>query len=433
MRTDVYGSEVAVSADAAPLWDDALVAMLRLEDDADERLELVRETDPGFCLGHALAAVLASDGRDAEKAAAALAAARASLDGASPRERSYLAAAEAHVRDGIWRAEPAWRRHNAEFPGDVVAVDPLLTCAYFGARDDAFDAADDVTARMRAAVGDVAPVRELLGWAAHERGRTDEAHAWAESLLVEDARWIGAAHVHAHAFYEANDHAAGARWIDAWSAAQDHQSYAWHLSWHSGLHHLALGDEADLLPRFLREMSVEPPRLSDGAMALWRYQLLGRWPAGADPSGVVAEAARARAQATEMLFSGWVAALGLASVGDAEALRGLAERGATLDWPGAAELLTPFAAALAAWVEGDAAACADLLTPIAPHLDRFGGSVAQVDLLHDTYVAALAAAGRAEQALAYADARDARRPVPVDRRLLRADLRPAPTRGGGTA
>lgn len=432
MRTDVYGSEVAVSADAAALWDDTLVAMMRLEDDADERLELVRRTDPGFCLGHALAAVLASDGGDTERADAALLEARASLDGAGDRERSYLAAAEVHVRDGVWRAEGAWRRHNAEFPGDVVAVEPLLTCAYFGARPGSFDAGDDVTARMRAAVGDIAPVRELLGWSAHERGRTDEAHTWAESLLVEDARWIGAAHVHAHAFYEADDHAAGARWIDAWSSAPDHQSYAWHLSWHAGLHHLALGDEADLLPRFLREMGDGPPRLADGAMALWRYQLLGLWPAGEDPSGVVAATARTRAQATGMLFAGWVAALGLAAVGDAQSLRGLAVTAGTLEWPGAVELLAPLAAALAAWVEGDPATCADLLTPIAPHLDRFGGSVAQVDVLHDTYVAALAAAGRAEQALAYADARDARRPVRVDRRLLRADLRRGPDRAGGT-
>ena len=35
MRTDVYGSDVVVSDAAAPLWDEALRAVFRLDDDAD--------------------------------------------------------------------------------------------------------------------------------------------------------------------------------------------------------------------------------------------------------------------------------------------------------------------------------------------------------------------------------------------------------------
>jgi len=424
VRPDVYGSSVVISDTAAPLWDEALRAAFRLDDDADERRVAVLTADPTFCLGHASAAVVADEIGESNKATAAIEAARACADQASGRERSYLAAAEVQVRDGYWATstEAAWRRHNAEFPGDVLGAEQVLAYAYFGARVGSVEALEDVVSRMRDAVGDVAPVRENLGWSAHEHGRTDEAHAWADSLLDEDPRWIGAAHVHAHAFYEAEDHAAGAAWIDDWFSRPGHQSYAWHLSWHSGLHHLALGDEADLLPRFLREAERESPRLGDIAMALWRNQLLGIWPTGEDPSGSVGDRARSRAEAPEMLMAGWVSAVALAAVSDAEALRALAARTSDLVWPGATELLAPLASGLAAWVEGDPVAAADILTPLATTFDRFGGSVAQLDTLRDTYVAVLAGAGRADEALAYAEACDASRPVRRDRRLLRADL-----------
>jgi hypothetical protein len=425
MRTDVYGSDVVVSDAAAPLWDTALRAVFRLDDDADDRRAAVLAEDPTFCLGHAYGAVLADEGGERGEATVAIEAARTCADRASSRERSYLAAAEVQVRDGYWATttEAAWRRHNAEFPGDVLGAEQLIVYTYFGGRQGSFEELEDIVGRMRHAVGDIAPVREQLGWSAHERGRTDESHAWADSLLEEDARWIGAAHVHAHAFYEAEDHAAGARWIDEWFDRPGHQSYAWHLSWHSGLHHLALGDEADLLPRFLREMGGESPRLGDGAMALWRNQLVGIWPAGEDPSGSLGDRARSRAEAPELLMAGWVSALGLAAVADAESLRALAARTPDFVWPGATELLAPLATGLAAWVEGDPAEAARVLTPLATRFDRFGGSVAQLDTLRDTYVAVLAAAGRADEALAYVDACDASRPVRRDRRLLRADLR----------
>jgi hypothetical protein len=428
VRTDLYGSEIVISDDAAPLWDEALRTAFRLDDDSDARLAMALGADPTFCLGHAYAAVLADEGGEHGEATASIGLARTCADRACDRERSYLAVAEVQVRDGYWAisTESAWRRHNADFPGDVLGVEQVLGYAYFGARDGSAEALHDLVSRLRDAVGDVAPVREQLGWSAHESGRTDEAHAWADSLLDEDPRWIGAAHVHAHAFYEAEDHAAGARWIDDWFERPGHQSYAWHLSWHAGLHHLALGDEADLLPRFLREMRRENPRLGDGAMALWRDQLLGIWPPGEDPSGILGDRARDRAEAPELLMAGWVSALGLAAVGDAESLRALAARTPDFVWPGATELLAPLATGLAAWVEGDPAAAASDLTPLAQRFDRFGGSVAQLDTLRDTYVAVLAAAGRDEEALAYVEACDSSRPVRRDRRLLRADLgRPA--------
>jgi hypothetical protein len=328
------------------------------------------------------------------------------------------------VRDGYWAdtSEAAWRQHNAEFPGDVLGAEQLIVYTYFGGRLGSFEVLEDVVGRMRDAVGDIAPVREQLGWSAHEHGRTDESHAWADSLLDEDERWVGAAHVHAHAFYESEDHAAGAHWIDEWFERPGHQSYAWHLSWHSALHHLALGEEADLLPRFLRDMGHEGARLSDGAMTLWRNQLLGIWPVGEDPSDSVGDRARSRATSADMLMSGWVSALGLAATGDAASLRSLAARTRDFAWPGATELVAPLATGLAAWVEGDPASAADILTPLAPRFDTFGGSVAQLDTLRDTYVAVLAAAGRADEALAYVDACDSSRPVRRDRRLLRADL-----------
>ena len=142
----------------------ALRATYRLDDDSDERQAAVLVADPTFCLGHAYAAVVANEGAEDEKAQAELlAAARDSADRASDRERSYLAAAEAQVRDGYWTSttEAAWRRHNADFPGDCLGLDQVLAYTYFGARSGTTAEAKGWSPGA-GSVGAVAPVREQL-------------------------------------------------------------------------------------------------------------------------------------------------------------------------------------------------------------------------------------------------------------------------------
>ena len=424
MQTDRYGSQVSIEAEVLPLWDDAMATYHRLDDGADELIADVLRLDPDFCLAHAVTSFLAREGGDLETARTELEEARRCLPRATDRERSFVSALEVHVDDGLWGAEQSWRRHHADFPGDVLALEPLSYYAYFAARPGGSEEFAAITARVRAAVGDNIVVRDLRSWTAQEQRRTDDAHDLADSVLAEDPRWISAAHAKAHAFYESREHDAGLRWIDSWYAAlPDPPAYSRHLSWHAGLHELALGDTDAVLRRLVAD-SADPAtrRLGDAAMTVWRCQLLGLWPEGQDPSGFLAETARARADDVGFTMGGWVTALGLASVQDVDGLRSLAATTATSAVPGVAELITPLASALAAWLDGDAARCAEIIAPLGPELDRCGGSEAQLDVLRDTYVAALAAGGRTRAAYAYAAARDALRPWPVDRRLARPEL-----------
>jgi hypothetical protein len=417
---DAYATPVSVSAEALPLWNDAVTRYHRLDDGVLEALTRVRATDPEFCLGHAFTAALASHPRtlDPELAAAANADARRTSDHGTEVERSFAAATDVQVTRGLWASYPQWRRHASEFPGDLLGFAMVVSLTGFSADPGYVEEWDALLDRARGAAGDVAPIRDFAAWLAHEHGRTDEAHELADSVIREDPRWVSAAHAKAHAYYESADHAEGLRWIEGWTeSVPDPPTFSQHLSWHCGLHELALGRDSDALPRYVREMACPTPIPTDGALALWRHRLLGLVPGGTDPAGVLAEPFRKGAAQAPVLFPRWVGALGLAALDDAETLRAAAASTAPDAFPGA-EFFGPLASALASWVDSDPATGAELLGSLVPHFGAFGGSEAQRDLLHDTYVAVLADAGRAEDALAYAAARDAERPWQCDRRLL---------------
>jgi hypothetical protein len=419
--TDTFNTELCISTEALPLWNDAVTRYHRLDDDVLETLAEVRATAPEFCFGHAFTAALASHPRtpDPALARAAIADARRTAYHGTPVEQSFTAAAAVQVDRGLWASYPVWQRHASDFPGDLIGFAILVSLSGFNANPDYLADWDALLDRARDAAGDVTPIRDFRAWLAHEHGQIDEAHELADSVVSEDPRWASAAHAKAHAFYESADHAEGLRWIEEWTASvPDPPVFSQHLSWHCGLHELALGRDADTLPRYVREMSCPTPLPMDGALALWRHQLLGLVRGGEDPAGgVLTDPLRVAAGTAPVLFPRWTSVLGLAALGDVTTLRDVAASTPTDAFPGS-QYVSPLASALASWVEGDAATAADLLGPLAPRFGGFGGSEAQRDLLHDTYVAVLADAGRAEDALAYAAARDAARPWQCDRRLL---------------
>ena len=63
-----------------------------------------------------------------------------------------------------------------------------------------------------------------------------------------------------------------------------------------------------------------------------------------------------------------------------------------------------------------------LIRPLLPRLTPVGGSLAQREVVEDTYLYALVGAGRCEEAVALIDARLDRRPSPLDLRRRTAAL-----------
>jgi hypothetical protein len=173
--------------------------------------------------------------------------------------------------------------------------------------------------------------------------------------------------------------------------------FAPHLSWHAGLHELALDDREAVLARLGDLAGPDAPEcwlLSNGATFLWRLRLAGLVEAGEDPSGgAIGERCRGLAAAPASVFLGWHLAIGLGCDGDLATLRRLA---------------------------------ADALTAIQPDVYRLGGSRAQRELLEDTLLAALVQASRTAEAAQVLTERLDRRPLADDSRRLAALTVPVP-------
>ena len=132
---------------------------------------------------------------------------------------------------------------------------------------------------------------------------------------------------------------------------------------------------------------------------LWRCQMHGLVPPGADPAEVrVSEVVAPLTTDVPFTFVGVHVALGLATAEDADGLRRFAASAAGFAAPGSAELLPDVALGLASYVEGDHAAASDRLLARERDFVRFGGSHAQREVFEDTLIQALIRAGRLTEA-----------------------------------
>jgi hypothetical protein len=154
----------------------------------------------------------------------------------------------------------------------------------------------------------------------------------------------------------------------------------------------------------------------DAGSLLWRCQL-----AGAAVGDLAAPAAAAAVPAIEALpvpFAAFSACLALAAAGDAAGLASVAGRLEVDPRPAFADLVAPVALGLLAMLEGRPDEAVLRLRPLAGDLPRIGGSNAQLEVVEDTLLQALVAAGRSDEAAPLLRARLERRPHALDNGLL---------------
>jgi hypothetical protein len=118
-------------------------------------------------------------------------------------------------------------------------------------------------------------------------------------------------------------------------------------------------------------------------------------------------------------FTALHAAVALTAAGDLAALRRLRDHAAGAD-PVQREVVVPLCEALAALVEERFHEAARGLDALLPVVRRVGGSAAQREVVEETLLYALVAAGRSEAARRLLDTRLDRSHSPRDRRLLAA-------------
>jgi hypothetical protein len=424
-RADALGLPVTGTAEDVALWDRAVDDYLGYEG-TDAVTDLVAQA-PGLAIGHAFLAWLAAMGEvedvDAE---AELATAERLVEGASERERAFVATVRAGEETPFYALDTVWDGYLRDHPADLLARFAVAVAVIFSFRADM----EEVMARLLdeavAANGRHPFVLSFLGMQAQERGQLDLAHDYAAEVLSTRPGFVPAGHVTTHVHFERGDHATGLPWITGFMRDQMRPGcgYAPHLSWHAGLHELALDDRAAVLRRLAVMAGPEASQdwlLSNGASYLWRLKLVGVVDADDDPSGgAIAERAREVVDEPPFLFLGWHAAMGLACSGDVPGLRAVATADHTAGAPGVAEVLPAVATAFADLLEDSPSSAADALLGVLAHGGRLGGSHAQREVLEDTLLAALVRAGRTEEAARALMRRLDRRPSATDSLRLAA-------------
>ena len=331
-----------------------------------------------------------------------------------PVDDSLAAALEVFITQGPLKAVERFEEHATAFPDDLFGAyfrfSSLVVSGVPGNRERAMalveSDADRLSGNWR--------FDSLLAMVREEQRRDDEARELADRTLADQPGCAPAVHVITHVNYETGEHAAGITWLDEWRRDRAPLFYGTHFPWHNALHALALGDIEAALTRF--DDQIGPEAVVDAGSLLWRCRLAS---ADVHDKGVAAAAAVAPVlESLPTAFAVFNACLALAAAGDVDALASVSERLEADTRPAFADLIAPIARGLLAMVEGRPDDAVASIQPLLDDLPRLGGSDAQREVVEDTLLRALVAAGRPEEAEPLLRARLARRPHALDCQLL---------------
>ena len=404
MLRDRDGNVISTASVAAR---DAYVAgvdaMLSTNLGAGEALRLAVAEDPGFVAGHvALARALQMAGRMGE-ARESLAAARAGLEGVTPRERSQFGIYETLLAGDAMGALAKVRAHVAEWARDSMALAPatgVFGLIGFSGLSGRERAQLELLAPLAGAYGDDWWFLAALAFAEIEQGELAAGRLHVDRALELNPRHASGAHISAHGHYEAGDVADGMAFLRGWLPGYETRAALHsHLSWHLSLWAMERGEfgeawaiwEGSLRPGVCQGPGIN--QVTDAASFLFRVGVAGEAVDGALWREVSEGAARLFPE-PGVSFIDLHSALAAAMAGDGERLAKFSEgvRGPAGDLVAVAG--RGFGAfARGAWEE----AVRELGVVLGGH-ERFGGSRAQRDLLSQAVAFGLMRLGRGAEA-----------------------------------
>ncbi|MER6122459.1 FAD/NAD(P)-binding protein [Streptomyces sp. NPDC001795] len=422
---DGHGLALTTHAAAATAYRTGLDRVLKVRSGADDAFRRAVALDPGFALGHAALALLGHEcGVDVDVPRALAEAQRCARERADDRERSFVdvVTRRVHGTDGDGAALLG---HLDAYPGDALALAAAVpTIAFSGVSDLDDDYALPLVERTSPAYDGHWFHTSLLAFLRQGQGRYHEAGELAHRALATEPGSGHAVHALAHVHYECGAHEAGRDWLDAWVSGQGRGAvHRAHFSWHIALHELALDDPAAVRRRWFAQLA--PGRVSgvralvDSGSLLWRARLSDNWPGEVPAADVLDSVAREVVERPATAFTAMHAAVALTAAGDVAALRRLRDHAAGADSV-QREVIVPLCEAFAALVEERFHEAARGLDALLPVLRKVGGSAAQREVVEETLLYALVAAGRCEAARRLLDARLDRKAAPRDRRLMAA-------------
>ncbi|MGC4982835.1 FAD/NAD(P)-binding protein [Streptomyces sp. DT193] len=424
---DAHGLPLSTHAEAAAAHRTGLERVLKVRAGAEGAFARAVALDPGFALGHAALALLGHEcGADVDVPRALADARRCARERADARERSFVDVVTHRVHGGSPdTGARALLGHLAAYPADALALAAAVpTIAFSGINDlDGAYALSLVERASPAYDGHWFPA-SLLAFLRQDQGRYDEAAELAGRALAAEPASGHAVHALAHVHYESGAHEFGRDWLDAWVSGHGRGAvHRAHFSWHIALHELALDDPAAVRRRWFAQLA--PGRVTgvralvDSGSLLWRARLSDSWRGRVPVADVLDSVARDIVERPATAFTALHAAVALTAAGDLAALRRLRDHAAGAD-PVQREVVVPLCEALAALVEERFHEAARGLDALLPVVRRVGGSAAQREVVEETLLYALVAAGRSEAARRLLDTRLDRGHAPRDRRLLAA-------------
>jgi len=411
MLADRYGLELSTSSQAAR---DAYVegVDLFLSANAGSAAAFGRAIghDPAFALAHAALGRTLQLYAKLPEAKVAVARAR-ELGARLPRRERANVEMLASLVDGA--GPPAFAfaiAHLAEFPRDVMVLAPCTGVFGLIGFSGRAGREKEQLAQMEAlapAYGDDWWFLSTHAFALSETGQIARARKLIDRSLELYPRNAHGAHVYAHVLYENGEDAAGLAYLENWlrEFPRDAQLHC-HLSWHVALWKLETGKADEAMHVYSRDVrpgaSWGPPinTLSDSASFLWRSQLAGHRKEAAHWQAVRDYALKEFPKAG-VTFADVHSAVAFAAAGDTASLQALVAQLREREGAGklaAGPIVPALAEAFGAFAGADWNTAAGHIAPLLGEHERIGGSRAQRDLIECTLMAALAKAGRREEA-----------------------------------
>ena len=414
MHVDARGLPIStVSANAAAAFDHLVTGYLTYRADTPVRLTALLEADPNFAFAHCMQgyfAMLAFKQVLVPIAVQAAGTAQSLAAGATPRERSHIAALAAWAEGELDRAIALWESILRTHPHDVVAFRLThFVNFWLGRPQDMVASVERVIPAWSEDIPGYASILACRCFAQEEAGNYLGAEPSGRRAIELDPGDLWAAHAVAHVLEMQGRRGEGIEWLTTlapnWEGSHNLQHHLW---WHCALFKLEHGDHTAVLELYdtrFRNLSapltIAAPDVyidvQNAAAMLFRLQRLGvdvgnRWEELADkaearigdclsaftlPHWLMALTATGRIAAAERMI---------------EAMRVFANGPGTVP-PIVRDYALPIAEAQLAHAAGRHAEAVALMRPVIDGMYRLGGSHAQQDVLEQLFVDAALKAG----------------------------------------
>lgn len=401
---DQYDNAISTSsAEARDYYVDAVDRVLAGQAGIVDAFENAVTADPAFGLGYAGLARGHQFSGNLPAAKVALQKARELNHGLDAREQSHLHALGLLLDGKGAEAYLAIRTHVDNYPRDALIAQ---TCSsVFGLIG--FSGKPGREAEMLAYTAALLPHYGEDWWclsqyafALCETGNLDKASNMIDQSLALNPRNANAAHVRSHVYYESGETKLGIDFLTKWLESYDRGGYLHgHLSWHTALWSLELGDVDDMWHRLKTDIQPGASQglpinvLTDTASLLYRAELAGVLITDAYWTDI-SQYAQQLFPKTTLGFVDFHAALAHAMAGEVEALENIIESPNPLT----GELVTAIARAYQAIARQHWEEAIHLLTSSMADHARLGGSRAQRDILEYSLIGALLKLGRDDEA-----------------------------------